>query len=75
LDRKRDKVPGRWRKLHNEELRDLFPSPRIVKIIKSRRMRWVGHVALIAEEGVGSLLLVAEPEVKKSVGRPRDRWA
>jgi hypothetical protein len=42
---KRDEVTGRWRKLHNEELRDLYSSPSIIRIIKSRRMRWAGHVA------------------------------
>jgi hypothetical protein len=47
---KRDEVMGEWRKLHNEELHDLYPSPSIIRIIKSRRMRWVGHIALIGEK-------------------------
>jgi hypothetical protein len=49
---KRDEVTGRWRKLHNEELRDLYPSPSIIRIIKSRRMRWAGHVARMGRTGM-----------------------
>jgi hypothetical protein len=48
---KRDDVTGEWRKLHNEELRDLYSSPSIVRIIKSRRMRWAGHVAQMGKRG------------------------
>ena len=58
---KRDRVTGEWRKLHNEELNDLYSSPNIVRVIKSRRMRWVGHVARM-EEGRGVH--------KVSVGKP-----
>jgi len=47
---RRDAVTGKWRKLHNEELNDLYSSPNIVRVIKSRRMRWAGHVALMVEE-------------------------
>ena len=47
---RRDKLTGDWRRLHNEELKDLYPSPSIVRVIKSRRMRWVGHVAHMGEE-------------------------
>ena len=47
---KRDEVVGEWRKLHNEELHDLFPSPNIIRVIKSRRMRWAGHVACMGGE-------------------------
>jgi hypothetical protein len=62
-------VTGEWRKLHNEELRDLYPSPSIIRIIKSRRMRWVGHVARLGEKRNAYRLLVGKPE-----GRPRCRW-
>jgi hypothetical protein len=49
LGLKRDEVTGEWRKLHNEELNDLYCSPNIVRVIKSRRMRWAGHVAFMGE--------------------------
>ena len=70
---KRDGVTGEWRKLHNEELSDLH-SPSIVRVIKSRRMRWAGHVARM-EEGRGvHKVLVGKPEGKRPLGRPRRRW-
>jgi len=50
---RRDKVTGEWRRLHNEELNDLYSSPNIVRVIKSRRMRWAGHVARMGEERGG----------------------
>jgi hypothetical protein len=70
----RDEVTGEWRKLHNEELRDLYSSPRIIRIIKSRRMRWAGHVARIEEKRNAYILLVGKPEGKRPLGRPRRRW-
>ena len=70
---KREGVKGEWRKLHNEELNDLFSSPNIVLLIKSRRMRWAGHVARM-EEGRGvQKVLVGKPEGKRPLGRPRRR--
>jgi hypothetical protein len=71
---KRDEVMGEWRKLHNEELRDLYSSPSIIRIIKSRRMRWASHVARIGEKGNAYRLLVGKPEGKKPLGRPRRMW-
>jgi hypothetical protein len=62
-----------WRKLHNEELHNLYSFPSIIRIIKSRRMRWVGHVAWMEEKRNVYRLLVGKPEGKTSLGRPR-RW-
>ena len=71
---KRDGVTGEWRKLHNEELNDLYCSLNIVRVIKSGRMRWAGHVAHM-EEGRGvHKVLVVKPEGKRPLGRPRRRW-
>ena len=71
---KRDEVTGEWRKLHNEELRDLYFLLNIVRVVKSRRLRWVGHVAHM-EEGRGvHRVLVGEPEEKRPLGRPRHKW-
>jgi hypothetical protein len=69
----RDEVTGQWRKLHNEELHDLYSSPSIMRIIKSRRMRWAGYVALI-EKRNAYRLLVGKPEGRRPLGRPRRRW-
>jgi hypothetical protein len=63
-----------WRKLHNKELHNLYSSPNIVRMIKSRRMRWAGHVAQIREERGMYRVLVVKPEVKRPLGRPRHRW-
>jgi hypothetical protein len=63
---------GEWRKLHNEELNDLYSSPSIIRIIKSKRMRWAGHVARM-EKRNSYRLLVAKPEGKMPLGRPRRR--
>jgi hypothetical protein len=63
-----------WRKLHNKELHDLYSSPSIIRIIKSRRMRWAGHVARMGENRNAYRLLVGKPEGKRPLGRPRRRW-
>ena len=72
---KRDEVTREWRKLHNEELNDLYCSPIIVRVIKSRRMRWAGHVARMGERIGMYRVLVGKPEGKRPLGRPRRRWA
>ena len=70
---KRDEVTGEWRRLHNEELNDLYPSPNIVWVIKSRRMRWTGNVARMSEERGVYRVLVGKPEGKRPLGKPRRR--
>jgi len=70
---KRDEVNGEWRKLHNEELNDLYSSPNIFGEIKSRRMRWAMHVARMGERRGVYRDLVGKPEGKRSLGRPRRR--
>jgi hypothetical protein len=67
-------VTGGWRKLYNEELHNLYSSPSIIKIIKSRRMRWAGHVARMGEKTNVYRLLVGKSERKRPLGRPRRRW-
>ena len=71
---RRDEVTGQWRRLHNEELNGLYFSPNIVRVIKSRRMRWAGHVARMGEEREPYRVLVGKPEGKRPLGRPRRRW-
>jgi hypothetical protein len=66
--RKRDGVTGGWRKLHNEELHNLYSSPSVIRIIKSRRMRWAGHVARMGEKKDVHRLLVGKPERKRPLG-------
>ena len=71
---KRDEVAGEWRKLHKEELRDLYSLPNIVRVVKSRRMRWAGHVARMGEERGVHRFLVGKFEGKRPLGRPRRKW-
>ena len=67
-------MTGKWRKLHNVELNDLYCLPNIVRVIKSRRMRWAGHVARMGEGRGVYRVLVGKPEGKRPLGRPRRRW-
>jgi len=69
-----EEVTGEWRRLHNEELNDLYSSPNIVRVIKSRRMRWAGSVAHMGEERRVYRVLVGKPEGRRALGRPRRRW-
>jgi hypothetical protein len=71
---KRDEVTGGWRKLHNEELHNLYSSPSIIRVIKSRRTRWAGHVARMGEKRNAYRILVGKTEGKRPLGRPRRRW-
>ena len=71
---RRDEVTGEWRRLHNEELKDLYSSPNFVRVIKSRRMRWAEHVARMGEERGVYRVLVGKPEGKRPLGRPRRTW-
>ena len=71
---RRDEVTGEWRRLHNEELNNLYSSPNIVPMIKSRRMRWAGHVACMGEETGVHRVLVGKPEGRRPLVRPRRRW-
>jgi hypothetical protein len=71
---RREEVMGEWRRLHNKELNDLYSSPNIVRVIKSRRMRWAGHVAPMGEETGLYRVLVGKSEGKRPMGRPRRRW-
>jgi hypothetical protein len=70
---KRDEVTGEWRKLHDEELRDTYRSPSIVRMIKSRRQRWAGYVARMGEKRKAYRLLVGKPEGNRPLGRQRRR--
>jgi hypothetical protein len=65
---------GSWRKLHNDELHDLYSSPNIVRVIKSRRIRWAGHLACMGEGRGAYRVLVGRPEGKRPLRRPRCRW-
>jgi hypothetical protein len=74
FDPKRDEVAGEWRKLHNEELNDLYSLPNIVRVVKSKRMRWTGHVARMGEESGVHRVSVGKPEGKRPLWTPRRRW-
>jgi hypothetical protein len=71
---RRDEGTGEWRKLHNEEMNELYSLPNNVRVVKSRRMRWVGHVARMGEDRGVHRVLVGKPEGKRPLGRPRRSW-
>jgi hypothetical protein len=71
---RRDEVTGEWRRLHNKELHYLYSLPSIIRIMKSRRMRWAGYISLRGENRNAYRLLVGKPEGERSLGRPRRRW-
>jgi hypothetical protein len=71
---RRDEVTGEGRKLHNEELHDLYSSPSIIRIMKLRRVRWAGHVARMGAKRNVYRLFMGKPEGKRPLGRPRHRW-
>jgi hypothetical protein len=71
---KMDEVIGELRRLHDEELNDLYSSPTIIRVIKSRRMRWARHVARMGEGRGAYRILVGRPEGRRPLGRPRCRW-
>jgi hypothetical protein len=71
---KKDEVTGEWKQLQNEKLCDLYSSPSIIRIIKSRRMRWAGHVARMGKKRNAYRPLVGKPERKRPLRRSRCRW-
>ena len=71
---RRDEVTGERRRLHNEKLNDLYSSSNIVRVIKSRKMRWAGDVARMGEERGGNRILLGKPEGRRPLGKPRRRW-
>ena len=71
---KRNEVTGKWRKLYNEELVDLYSSANIVRVIKWRKMKWMGHVARMGERRDVYRILMGKPEGKRPLGRPRRSW-
>jgi hypothetical protein len=70
----RDEMTGNWRRLHNKELNDLYSSPNTVRVTKSRRMRWAGHVARMGEGRGAYRIFIGRPEGRMPLGRPRRRW-
>jgi hypothetical protein len=71
---KRDEATGKWRRLHNEELNDLYSLPNITGVIKSRRTRWAGHLAHMGKKRVAYRIFVVIPEGRRPLGRPKRRW-
>jgi hypothetical protein len=71
---KRDEVTGEWKRLHNEDLYNLYSSPTIIRVIKLRRMRWMGHVARMGEGRGANRILEGRHEGRRPLGRPRLRW-
>jgi hypothetical protein len=71
---KRDEATGEWRRLHNGELNDLYSSPNIIRVIKSRRMSWAEHVACMGEKRGAYRVFVVRPEGRRPLGRPRRIW-
>jgi hypothetical protein len=71
---KRDEITREWKKIHNEDLYDLYSSPTILQLIKSRRMRWAEHAARMGDGRGVYRVLVGKPEGKGQLGRPRGRW-
>jgi hypothetical protein len=71
---KRDEATGEWRRLHNEELNEVYSSPNIIRVVKSRRMRWMGHVARMGEKRGAYRILVGKPEGRRPRERSRRRW-
>ena len=72
---KRDEVTWEWRRLYDEELHSLYSSPKIIRVIKSRRLRWAGHVAHTGASKGANRVLVGKPEERRSLRKPRSRWA
>jgi hypothetical protein len=74
LGPKSDEVTEKWRRLHNEELYALYSSPNVIRIIKSRRLRWAGYIARMGDRRGAYRVLVGKPERRRPLGRPRRRW-
>jgi hypothetical protein len=71
---KRYEVTGEWRRLHNKELYALYSSPNIIRVMKSRKLKWAGHVARMGESRGACRVLVGELEGRRPLERPRHRW-